>query len=215
VFPLRYAQIFGQQLLLFVLFAAAQAPEVMSRDQQHRVLPLILTRDITRDAYASARYASVVWAVFLVALAPLLLLYIGEIGIAPQPSEMFGKMGWKIAPVLGLATLTSIAVGGVAVALAAWTPRRAYATAAIIGTFLAAAAIAGSVDEMFGMSRQYADLIDPLRSLRTEAMLFFGESNRRMEIVKPQSRWLYAALLAGVGVAAAMLLQLRIRRVSA
>lgn len=214
-FPLRFGQTFGQQLLLFVLFAAAQAPEVMSRDQQHRVLPLILTRDITRDGYASARYASVVYALFLVALGPLLLLYIGEIGIAAQPSAAFARMGWKIGPVLALATLTAISVGGAAVALSAWTPRRAYATAAIIGTFLAAGAIATSVDEMLGISRQSADLIDPLRSLRTEAMLLFGESNRRMELVKPMSRWFYAALLTGVGVVSALLLQLRIRRVSA
>ena len=70
--PVRYGQIIGGQLLLFVLFLAAQVPEVLSRDQQHRLLPLLFTRDVTPVSYALAKYTAIFTAVFMVALAPLL-----------------------------------------------------------------------------------------------------------------------------------------------
>ena len=213
--PIRYGTLIVQQLIMFVLFAAAQTPETLSRDQQHHVLPLILTRDVTRLGYSGARFASIVAALFLLALAPLLLLYIGQIGASTDPAETFGKIGWQIWPVLAQAALTAFCIGGVAAALAAWTPRRAYSTAAILGTFLLASAVASGLDDLAGVSRQYADMIDPLRSLRTQAMLFFGEKTRRMELTPPMSLWLHAAMFLGIGAAGAAILGLRIQRVRA
>ena len=213
--PIRYGILIVQQLVMFVLFAAAQTPETLSRDQQHHVLPLILTRDVTRAGYSAARFASIVAALFLIALAPLLLLYIGQIGASVDPAETFRTIGWQIGPVLAQAALTAICIGGVAAALAAWTPRRAYSTAAIIGTFLLAAAVASGLDDLAGVSRQYADMIDPLRSLRTQAMLFFGEKTRRMELTPPMSLWWHAAMFIGIGAAGAAILAFRIRRVRA
>jgi ABC-2 type transport system permease protein len=215
VVPIRYGLLVGQQLILFVLFVAAQAPETLSRDQQHQVLPLILTRDVTRAGYASARFASIVSAVFLMALAPLLLLYIGQIGASSDPTAAFDRMGSQIGPVLAQAALTALCIGGIGAALAAWTPRRAYATAAIIGGFLVAAAVASGMDDIVGMSRRTAELIDPVRSLRTQAMLFFGEKTRAMELRPPMSLWWYAALMTGISAVSAGILWLRIQRVRA
>ena len=213
--PIRYGQLVATQLIMFVLFVAAQAPEVLSRDQQHHVLPLILTRDVTRFAYSSARFTAIVGALFLVALAPLLLLYIGQIGASVDPAATFARMGSHIGPVLAQAALTALCIGGIGAALAAWTPRRAYATAAIIGSFLVAAAVASGMDDMAGMSRQTAELIDPVRSLRTQAMLFFGETTRSMELTPPMSLWWYAAMMTGIGALGAAILGWRIQRVSA
>jgi ABC-2 type transport system permease protein len=211
--PIRYGMLVGQQLILFVLFVAAQAPETLSRDQQHQVLPLILTRDVTRFGYSSARFASIVSATFLVALGPLLLLYIGQIGASTDPAATFDRMGWHLGPVFAQAALTALCIGGIGAALAAWTPRRAYATAAIIGAFLVAAAVAAGMDDIAGMSRRSAELIDPIRSLRTQAMLFFGETTRGMALRPPMSLWWYAALMTGFGAVGAAILALRIARV--
>lgn len=211
----RYGQIVSGSIPLIMLFAAAQTPEILSRDQQHRVLPLILTRDITRFSYATARYASMVLALFLVALGPLLLLYIGEIGGAPDPSKVFAVMGTRIFPILAQASLTAFAVGGIAAALSAWTPRRAYATAAIIAFFLVSAAISSALDDIAGVPRRVAELANPIGAIQTQAMLFFGETTRRMERLKPMSLAVHAALLTSLGIAGATVLWLRIRRVSA
>jgi ABC-2 type transport system permease protein len=213
VLKIRVAGFIGPMVVMFTLWVAAQAPEVLSRDQQHRVLPLILTRDVTRTAYATARLASIVAALFLLALAPLLLYYIGEIGIATDPAAQFALTGKKIFPVLAQAALTAIALGGVGAALASWTPRRAYATAAILGTFMVATAIGANLDEIAGVSPRFGELLSPPFALETQGMLFFGERNRRMDRSPPLPIAGYAMFHLAVGAVGAALLGLRIWRV--
>ncbi|MEQ1691249.1 MAG: hypothetical protein ABMA00_08200 [Gemmatimonas sp.] len=213
--PIRYGQIIGAQLLLFVLFVAAQVPEVLSRDQQHQLLPLLFTRDVTRVSYATARFAAIASAIFCVASAPLILLYVGEIGIAKDPSAAFVTMGNRIWPVLAQSILTALAMSGIGAALAAWTPRRAYATAAIFGTFLLLAAIAAGLDDLAGVSRRTAELLDPIRAMQTMAMILFGETNRGMELNPPPPIGVYVALTLGLGVAGLSLLTWRMRRIRA
>ena len=96
--PVRYGMVMQGSLLLYVLFIAAQAPEVLSRDQQHRILPLVKTRASSRQAYASARLASVIFSLFILVFSCLMLLYLGEIGLAADPSKRFGEIGDHIFP---------------------------------------------------------------------------------------------------------------------
>lgn len=211
--PLRYGQLIGAQLLMFVLFLAAQVPEVLSRDQQHQLLPLLFTRDVTRLSYVMARFWAIFSAVFIVSLAPMLLLYLGEIGIAKDPSATFTVMGNRIWPVLAQSTLSALAMSGIGAALAVWTPRRAYATAAIFGTFLLLAAIATGLDDLAGVSRRTAELLDPIRAMQTMAMIFFGEKNRGMELNAPPSIGVYVALTLGIGAAGLLMLTWRMQRI--
>lgn len=215
VVPIRYGRIIEGQLIMLMLFIAAQSPEVLSRDQQHHVLPLILTRDVTRFSYATARFAAIVSALFLVAITPLLVLYIGEIAVAVDPTVAFARMGSRIWPVLGQSALTALAIGGIGAALAACTPRRAYATAAIIGVFIGAAAMASALNDVAGVSRQLVGLLDPIRSLTTQALLLFGEKNRRMDITPPLRLWWYALTTAAFGALGFAILHFRIRQVRA
>lgn len=213
--PIRYGQLIGPQLFFFVVFLAAQAPEVLSRDQQHRLLPLLFTRDVTRESYAFARFAAIFTAVFIVSMGPLLLLYIGEIGIAADPAAAFRKMGSRIWPVLAQSTLSAIAMTGIGAALASFTPRRAYATAAIFGSFLLLTAIAGGLDGLAGVSVRTAELLDPIRALRTMALLLFGETSRGMELNAPPPLGVYIALMLGIGAAGLAMLVWRMRRIRA
>lgn len=210
--PLRYAQIVGGQLLLFVLFAAAQVPEVLSRDQQHRVLPLVFTRDVSRNAYTSARFAAIYLAMFIVALAPLLFLYLGELGIAVDPGAAFQTMGHKFWPVLTMASLSALVFSGVGSALAVWTPRRAYATTAIFGAFLLLAAVSTGVDELANLSMRHAELVDPVRTLRTMGMVLFKETNRSTTVNPPLALSAYVAFALSIGVSGFAILWWRVRR---
>lgn len=211
--PIMYGTLIESQLILFVLFAAAQAPEVLSHDQQHRVLSLILTRDVTRDVYASARIAAVLCALLVVCVAPLLLLYIGEIGIAVDPAAAFAKMGTKVGPVLMQATLTAWVIGAIGAAIASMTARRAYATASIIGVFLVAAAVSVGLDDLAGVSADISGFIDPLRSLHKMALMLFGEKNRAMEVAAPPPLWMFVALALSLGAAGVLATFWRLRRV--
>ena len=210
--PVRYGMVMQGSLLLYVLFIAAQAPEVLSRDQQHRILPLVLTRASSRQAYASARLASVIFSLFILVFSCLMLLYLGEIGLAANPSKRFGEIGDHIFPVLGLATLISLAFGGLGAGVAAWSPRRAFATASIIALFLLLAAISNGLADLAGVASRAAELLSPVEATRTLTMLLFGETNRGFETNPPMDVWAYVALLLGFAAIGALLLQLRLRR---
>lgn len=150
-----------------------------------------------------------------VVLAPLLLLYLGEIGVAKDPAAAFAKIGGHLGPVLVQGVVTAVALSGVGAALASLTSRRAYATASIIGAFLVAAAIATGLDDLAGVSPRVAELLDPLRALRTMAFILFDEKTRSMELDPPSSVWVYVSSLLALGAAGAGVLLLRLRRLVA
>jgi ABC-2 type transport system permease protein len=209
----QYGILIAPQLLLFVLYGAAQAPEMLSRDQQHRVLPLMFTRDVTRVQYASARLLAMFSAMFVVCLGPLLLLYIGEIGIAKEPAQAFQQMRGKIGPVFLHATMTAWVIAGVSAALASLTARRAYATAAVIGVFLVVAAVATGLNELAGLPDGLTALLDPIQALRTMALMLFGETTRSMELNPPPPLPVFLVVLIALGAAGAAALLWRVRRV--
>ncbi len=213
--PIQYGVLIGGQLLMFVLFVAAQAPELFSRDQQHHVLPLLLTRAVSRTSYASARVLALFTAMFIVAFLPLLITYVGEIGMAVDPIATFEKMGARIWPMLAIATLTAAMLSGVGAALASWTPRRAFATAAIIGAFLVAAAVATGLDDLAGVEPRVAELVDPIRALRTLVLILFDEKTRGLELNPPAPVSVYVALELALGLVGAAITQWRIRTVTA
>ena len=210
--PVRYGMVMQGSLLLYVLFIAAQAPEVLSRDQQHRILPLVLTRASSRQAYGSARFASVIFSLFVLVFSCLMLLYLGEIALSADPSKRFGEIGDHIFPVFGLATLISLAFGGLGAGVAAWSPRRAFATASIIALFLLLAAISNGLADLAGVASRPAEMLSPVEATRTLTMLFFNETNRGFETNPPMDAWAYVALLLGFAAIGALLLQLRLRR---
>ena len=210
--PIRYSNVFNTSVFLYTLFIAAQAPEIFSRDQQHRILPLVLTRATTRVGYASARLAAVVTALFLLVFLCYFLMYLGEIGLAKDPMTTFGEMGDRIFPVLGLSLLTALAIGSIGAAVAAWTPRRAFATAAIIGLFLVLTAISQGMSQLAGLSSRLSELIDPIGLLRTISPLLFGETTRAMELAAPLDVSVYVGLLGGYFFLGVLLLLTRLRR---
>jgi ABC-2 type transport system permease protein len=212
---LQYGRVIESGLIMLVLFTGAQAPETLSRDQQHRVLPLLLTRDVTRTAYATARWASIVVSVFLMAFAPLLIAYLGDILAATDVAARFRENGARIFPILVQAATSALAIGGVGAALAAWTPRRAYATAAIIGVFLVSAAIGDALENLAGVSRHVKDFMNIPVSLHTQARLFFDERTRRMDRFPPLSLGTHLAYFTALGLAGLAALVVRIRRVRA
>ena len=61
---------------------AAQAPELVSSDQRNRVLSLYFSHALERTDYALAKLGALAAAVFGMALAPMLVLFIGRVLLA-------------------------------------------------------------------------------------------------------------------------------------
>lgn len=212
--PVRFGNVLEPSIILYVLFVAAQAPEVFSRDQQHRILPLVLTRASSRQAYVTARLASIVASLFILVFSCLFLLYIGEIGLAADPVKKFGEVGHHFFPVMTMCVLISLAIGALAAGVSSWTPRRAFGTASIIAIFLLLEAIAKGLDDLSGVASRSADLLSPAQSIHTLAMILFEETNRGFETNPPLDTWNYVAVLVAFALAGFGILQLRMRRLS-
>jgi ABC-2 type transport system permease protein len=134
--PIRYSNYHGLLSILVMLFCAAQAPELFGRDQRYGVLPLYFSRVLTRTDYALAKVGGLMAAVFLVEVSPYLVLFVGRVLVAADPITGLSNELPQVPLFVLQAVLVAGLLSGLASLIAAWTPRRAYATAAIIAVFI-------------------------------------------------------------------------------
>jgi ABC-2 type transport system permease protein len=134
--PIRYESYHGIVIILIMLFCAAQAPELFGRDQRYGVLPLYFSRVLTRVDYALAKLGGLIAALLIVELSPYIVLFVGRVFVAPDPATGFGDEIAAVPRFLLQGILVAGLLGGIASLIAAWTPRRAYATATIIAVFI-------------------------------------------------------------------------------
>ena len=146
--PIRHDTYQSLTSTLIMLFCAAQAPELFGRDQRYNVLPLYFSRVLTRADYALARLGGLFLAVFVISVVPQVILSLGAVLAAPDPVQGLGDDLPDIPRYLAVALLSSALLAGVASVIAAWTPRRAYATAAIIAVFIIPPIVVGILAEL-------------------------------------------------------------------
>ena len=134
--PIRYGTYHGLVGILIMLFCAAQAPELFGRDQRYGVLPLYFSRVLTRSDYALAKMLGLILALLAVDLAPYIILFAGRVFVAADPATGLADEIGAVPQFLLQGLLVAGLLGGLAGLIAAWTPRRAYATATIIAVFI-------------------------------------------------------------------------------
>lgn len=126
--PLDYTRYAIVTQALIGLFLAAQAPQSVSRDLRFKSIPLYFSRPIERVDYVVAKFGALATALFALTAAPLVILYIGallaELDFADQ-SKGFGQGLVSVA-------LLSVLFSGIALVVAALTPRRGFGVAAVI-----------------------------------------------------------------------------------
>lgn len=143
--PIRHDSYQSLTSTLVMLFCAAQAPELFGRDQRYGVLPLYFSRVLTRVDYALARTGGIFLAVLIITLVPQVVLSIGGILAASDPITGIQKDLPEVPKYLAVSVLASGMLAGIAALIAASTPRRAYATATIIGAFILPPVIVGVI----------------------------------------------------------------------
>jgi ABC-2 type transport system permease protein len=139
---------FSSVSVIIALFCAAQAPELFGRDQRHGVLALYFARALRRTDYALARLAGFCLAVFVLLMIPMTILFLGRVLLSEDVAAALGENLPSVPPVVAQAATISALLGGMSMAVSAWTPRRAYATAAIVALFVLPGLIAGIVIEI-------------------------------------------------------------------
>jgi ABC-2 type transport system permease protein len=116
--------------LVMLIFVAAQAPEMVSRDLRSHVLPLYFSRPMRRLDYPLAKYAAFTAACLLLVEIPLIILYLGNIVSASGGSAVWGQTK-ALVPGLGVGVLWAVLLAAIGLFLASFTGRRAYATGLI------------------------------------------------------------------------------------
>jgi ABC-2 type transport system permease protein len=143
--PIRYSTYHGVVITLVMLFCAAQAPELFGRDQRFGVLPLYFSRVLARIDYAVAKLGGLFVALLIVELSPYIILVVGRVLVAPDPLTGISKEAGAVPRFLLQAVLSAGLLGALSGLIASWTPRRAYATAAIIAVLIIPPIIVGLV----------------------------------------------------------------------
>jgi ABC-2 type transport system permease protein len=113
--------------LVMLIFVAAQAPELVSRDLRSHVLPLYMSRPMRRLDYPLAKLAAFTAACLLVLEIPLIVLYLGSIVSAGGGSAVWAQTR-ALIPGMGVAALWAVLLAAAGLVLASLTGRRAYAT---------------------------------------------------------------------------------------
>jgi ABC-2 type transport system permease protein len=138
--PLSYTHYAYNTSLLFFLFVAVAAPELVSRDLRHHTLPLYFSRPLRRADYPLAKLLALATAIVLFEGLPLVAMYLGTIASATSGSGVWGQTR-DLVPGLLIALAYGLLFAPLTLLIASTTGRRALATGAIAILLLATTAI--------------------------------------------------------------------------
>jgi len=193
--------------IVLALFVAAVATELVGRDQRNHTLPLYFSRALKRSDYALAKLAALASAMLVLTLLPETVLFVGNAFTTNASWEYLRDNVAAIPRIAASALVVSSLCAAVALAIAAQTPRRAYATGGTIALFVVSSTACGIVAVTLG---RYGALLSLLDIMRGATLWVFG-ADQEFDVA---GELMFGASV-GVTVAATVLVFLRYRRVAA
>lgn len=136
-----YSTYANTTFVLIIIFVAGQAPVLFTRDLRSGSIVLYLARPMSPALFALVRWASLVTAIFIFALIPMLLLYAGALAAEADVSEQTVDL---IQATAGIALL-AVVLATVSGLVSAFTLRRGLAVGAIIVALLVSNGFVASV----------------------------------------------------------------------
>jgi ABC-2 type transport system permease protein len=212
--PIRYATYHGLISIFVILFCAVQAPELLGRDQRFGVLPVYFSRALARLDYAVAKLLGLVMSLLAMVVVPYIVLFVGRVLIAADPVTGLIDELPSVPPLATQALLTSLLLGTIAMAISAFTPRRAYATAGIVAAFTIPAIVVNLIGELLkGDIADWIVLLSPTDVLDgTNAGLFRAVPDSRAVLLADLDLIAYLAVaLAGVAIAVGLTIRRYLR----
>ncbi|MGZ8438846.1 MAG: hypothetical protein ACXW4H_02225 [Candidatus Limnocylindrales bacterium] len=202
--PIQYSSYYGYISTLVMLFVAAQAPEMLGRDQRYHVLSLYFSRALLRIDYVVAKAAAFATAILILILIPQAVIFVGLVISNVDVVAAIGDNIGSVPPVLIVAALIAGLLGSIGLAVSAFTPRRAYATATIMAVFIVPGVVAQLVlhSTTAGVTR-YIVLAAPGSVIEGVNAFLFGTKPEAREVVEAN---LDGALYLGFGVVVAVVL---------
>jgi ABC-2 type transport system permease protein len=126
----------GIASIIFFVFAAVRAPELLCPDRRQGVISLYLVRPLTGTDYVFSRWLAFFTVMAGVAWFPQVILLIGLVMGDPDPGRYFLANWLDIPRFLAAGAVFAAYTTSLAMFTASFTTRRAYASVFLIGLFL-------------------------------------------------------------------------------
>lgn len=199
------------------LFCAAIAPEICGRDMRQRTLSLYFARALHRRDYILAKLAAFATALTVLTLAPQAVLVIGN-GLASKDLWGYVQDNWADVPrTIASGLLIAGTVACVSLAIATQTPRRAYATIAVVAWFLVTFPVTGILVQGVGGAGRFAVFLSPFEFMHGCTLWIFNGSPEPGSPLDTADfpQWIYPLVVLGYGAAGLAWVVRRFDRVSA
>jgi ABC-2 type transport system permease protein len=185
---------------LAMILVAAQAPELLGRDVRYHVLTVYFSRALLRVDYAIAKIAALATGVAILLLLPHLILSVGTVLLSADVVSALGDELGQWPVILASTAVDALATAAVALIVAAYVARRAYATAAIFALFIVPGIIATIIIVIdLGAITNYLLLVDIGQALGAADAWFFG-------VTPTNEIWLRTDLPTWLGVVTALVM---------
>lgn len=124
---------YGVASIIMFVFAAVVAPELLCRDKRERVINLYLVRPLTGSDYVISRWLAFFAVMVAAAWLPQFILFLGLAGGHARPLE-YVQLYWLDVPRFLLSGFAFAAyLTTLALLVASFTSRRAYASVFLVG----------------------------------------------------------------------------------
>jgi ABC-2 type transport system permease protein len=131
-----HSDYYGIASIIFFVFAAVSAPELLCSDRREGVISLYLVRPLTGADYVLSRWLAFFLVTVAVAWLPQFILLIGLLMGDPRPVDYL-LQNWLDIPKFLIAAIPLAAyTTTLALLTAAFTTRRAYASVLLVGLFV-------------------------------------------------------------------------------
>lgn len=156
-----HSDFYGIASIFFFVFAAVVAPELLCPDRRDGTINLYLVRPLTGTDYVAARWAAFFAVSLGVAWAPQFVLLAGLVMGNPDPVAYLGAHWTDVPKILASGAALALYTTTLALAVAAFTTRRAYASVVLVGLFIVTTPFtAGLSTEIDGPAGQWISMFN-------------------------------------------------------
>jgi ABC-2 type transport system permease protein len=156
-----HSDFYGVASIFFFVFAAVVAPELLCPDRRNGVIHLYLVRPLTGTDYIVARWLAFLTVSLGVAWLPQLVLLAGMVMGNPDPASYLAAHWLDVPRILGSGAALAAYTTTLAMVVASFTTRRAYASVFLVGLFVVTTPFTtGLASEVGGAAGQWISMFN-------------------------------------------------------
>jgi len=156
-----HSDFYGIASIFFLVFAAIVAPELLCPDRRNGVINLYLVRPLSGTDYIGARWLAFLAVSLFAAWLPQLVLLVGRLMGSPDPVGYLRENWLDVPRILAAGAAIAAYTTTLAMLVAAFSSRRAYAAVFLVGLFVITTPFtAGLAQEIEGAAGQWISMFN-------------------------------------------------------